>query len=218
MNNIYFANFLRIVALISVLSLFSCGGGSGVTAGASGSGIGGTGVTLVRGNVATVVAALERGGGRVRMLAGLIDVLSSPAIAESGSVFDIMVSGGGQSDATDELGRFELIGVRPSPNFVLTFAFSDGQRINLAIGSVPELVVVDVSNIVIDTQEGSATPSSIETRNNSDDGDSNEGGSGDDDSSASGSGSGGSEDDNSTEGGSGSGGSEDDDTADQSNN
>ena len=216
MNRIYLEKFLRIVALTSALSLMSCSGGSGVTAGAGGSGIGGTGVTLVRGNVATVVAALESTE-QVRMVAGLIDLLNPPAIAQSGSVANILIFGGGQSDTTDELGRFELIEVTPSPNFALTFTFSDGEQINLVIGSVPELAAVEVNNIVVDKRQGNASPSSVEVKDNS--GSSDDDGSDDGESGNSGPG-GGSDDDDSDDsetGNSGPGGGSDDDDSNDSN-
>jgi hypothetical protein len=180
-----FDKILSVFALASTLTLVSCGGGSGVTAGVGGSGIGGTGVTLVRGNVATVVAALE-GGARVRILAGVIDLISRPVIAQSGSVEGIMVSGGGQADVTDELGRFELIGVTPSPDFVLTLVVTNGQPANLGIGSVAENSAVQVNNIVVDARQGSATSSSVDVKDNSgsssDDSDSSDNGAEDGDS------------------------------------
>jgi hypothetical protein len=157
---------LGVIALTSALTLVSCSGGSGVTAGVGGSGIGGTGVTLVRGNVATVVAALESEA-RVRILAEVIDLFSRPVIAQSGSVEGIMVSGGGQADVTDELGRFELIGVTPSPNFVLTLVVTSGQPANLGIGPVAQNSAVQVNNIVIDARQGSATSSSVDVKDNS---------------------------------------------------
>lgn len=160
--------FLSFAALIT--SLASCGGG-GTTAGTGGSGIGGTGVTLVRGNVATVTAALEREGreGYARMLARVAELVSSEAIAQAGSVSGIQVSGGGKQDVTDDLGRFELVDVAPDANFILTLVLTDGQRIDFGIGSVPDMSAVEVRNIVVNTTQGEAKPASVEVRDNSDD-------------------------------------------------
>ena len=218
MFRIQINHFLRIFALISTLvsalAVVSCGGGSGVTAGVGGSGIGGTGITLVRGNVATVVAVLENSA-RVRMLAGIIDLFSRSAIAQPGEVDGIVVSGGGQTDVTDEQGRFELIEVTPSSNFVITLTLQDGQVINLGIGSVPPSSAVQVNNIVVDARQGNASPSSVEVEDNSSSsGDDNS----DDDSGSGSSGSGGSDDDStSSSGNSGPGGGADDDDSSTSN-
>lgn len=160
---------LSISALMWVLS--SCGGG-GTTAGVGGSGIGGTGVTLVRGNVVTVTAALDldrKGDGYARMLARIADLISREAVAQAGGVSGIRVSGGGKQDITDDLGRFDLIDVTPSSNFIITLVLSDGQRVDFSIGAVPDMAAVRVDNIVIDSGEGSAQPSSVEVKDNSDD-------------------------------------------------
>jgi hypothetical protein len=165
-----------------------------------GSGIGGTGITLVRGNVATVTASLPNfdRGGRVRMLALVAALVSREAIAQSGEVSGIQVSGGGKSDVTDDLGRFELVDVAPSSNFVMLLVLPDGQRIDLAIGAVPKKSAVEVRNIVINSSQGSAAPSSVEVRDNSGD-DSVDDDSVDDDSTDDDTGSGGSDTDSADE-------------------
>jgi len=204
-----FKKFTIYAAVIAILWLLtSCGGSS--TSG--GSGIGGTGITSVRGNVVSVVAQLRFPVSdqlHARLLAAVLDFISTPVIAQS-SVSGIRVNGGGQAAITDETGRFALDDVAPDRNFLITLTLSSGQAISLGIGSVPEGALVQVNNIVIDTTQGSAAPDSIEVEEFDDD-------SKDDDSvDNDGSGSGG--DDDSTDSdssGSGSGG--DDDSTDSDN-
>jgi|GEM_PF-2908548 len=170
----------KILCVIAfALLLSSCGGGSGTTAGVGGSGIGGTGITLVRGNVATVVASLEKegGSGYARMVARMASLVSSEAIAQSGSVNGIKVFGGEKQDVTDDQGRFDLIDVTPSANFIITLILVDGQRVDFSIGAVPDKAAVQVNNIVVDARQGNAKPSSVELEDNSADGDSGDNGS-----------------------------------------
>ena len=192
MNTTWFHKVFGIAVVALALTLSSCGGGSGTTAGKGGSGIGGTGVTLVRGNVATVVAALQHDNpNHIRALVRILDLASPQAIAAQ-SVKGISVSGGGRGDVTDDNGRFELIGVTPSSNFVLTMKLSGGKQIKLPIGPVQKSQSVQVNNIVIDARNDDASFSSVEKEDisasglddgSSDDNDSTESDSDDDDSS-----------------------------------
>ena len=114
------------------------------------------------------------------MLALVAEFVSGTAIAKAGGVAGIRVSGGGKEDVTDDLGRFDLVDVDPSANFVLTLVLESGQRIDFGIGAVPDMSLVEVNNIVVDSTRGSAQPSSIEVRDNSDDDSAGDGESADD--------------------------------------
>lgn len=161
--------------LILALALSSCGGGSGTTAGVGGSGVGGTGITTVTGNVSQVVAAGPANQTLAgKMLADTVDWLAAPVNAQSGSLADIQVIGGGQVATTNDSGEFILEGVTPSDNFVLRFVFPDEDPILLPIGSVPDGARIRVINILVDTGQGFATAGGIEIQE--------DGGSADDDS------------------------------------
>ena len=160
---------LAATTIAMSLALSSCGGGSDtVTAGAGGSGIGGTGVTMVRGNVATVVAAIEPGGTvhERTMFAHMLNFISQPAVAQSSSVQGIVVSGGGKRGVTDSLGRFVLNGVVPSNSFTLIFTLKDGRQATMGIGPVVEGTTVEVKNVVVNVQRGNASSSEIQQQVN----------------------------------------------------
>jgi hypothetical protein len=148
-------------AILTVIVLVACGGGIGTGVG-RGSGMGGTGsLTTVEGNVVAVTARMERSNSS-NLLAEFADFIVAPLSAQTG-VPGIQVSGGDQATTTDAGGNFSLVGVDASNNFVLTFTLNSGQAISLQIGVVPAGALVGVSNIVLNTTEGTATPSSITT-------------------------------------------------------
>ncbi len=161
---------LTIAAAASLL-LTSCGGG-GTTAGAGGSGIGGTGITAtVNGNVVQVVArgwSPNQGVLPARMLAAVVDLLAAQVHAQSGGVGGIGVRGGGQQTVTDATGRFNLPNVTPSNNFQIVLTLPDNQQIGLAVGSVLAGSTVQVSNIVINKSQSSATPSAVDVKRDED--------------------------------------------------
>jgi hypothetical protein len=74
------------------------------------------------------------------------------------------VSGGGKSTSVNSSGEFELPGVTPSANFVLTFKISGSDTIPLGIGEVPKGATVTVKNIAIDTKDNSAKPAEIDVK------------------------------------------------------
>ncbi len=154
--------FVILTAAIAFLT--SCGGG-GTTAGAGGSGIGGTGITAtVNGNVAQVVAqgpSSNTGGLPVRVLAAIADLLAARVNAQTGGVGGIGVQGGGQQTVTDSAGRFNLPNVTPSDNFQIVLILPDTQQIGFNIGQVPAGSTVQVSNIVVNKSQNVARPSAV---------------------------------------------------------
>jgi hypothetical protein len=156
---------IRLTVLTAALVfLTSCGGGT-TTAGAGGSGIGGTGITAtVNGNVAQVVAqgpSPDQGGLPVRMLAAIIDLFAARVNAQTGGVGGIGVQGGNQQTVTDSMGRFSLPNATPSDNFQIVLTFPDAQQIGFNIGSVPPGSTVQVSNIVVNKSRNTARPSAV---------------------------------------------------------
>ncbi len=148
------------IVFVFALSFASCGGGSS----SSGSGIGGTGITLVRGNVSSVDGQLFvsiHPEGSYLPITGLAEWIIPLSYAQSGGAGSLIVSGGGQTTTTNSAGVFELPGVTPSANFVLTFK-TDGDSISLGIGEVLNGAVVTVKDIRIDTKSASAKPRDID--------------------------------------------------------
>lgn len=153
------------LVLAFALALSSCGGGT-TTVGSGESGIGGTGITTVVGNVSQVIDR-DQGDDLARAqiqraVAEAMDWITTPVNASSTRLGGIKVFGGGQSATTDDSGNFKLEGVSPSDNFVLTFVFEDDETVSLPIGSVPPRSRVQVNNIVVDIEKGFATPGSVE--------------------------------------------------------
>lgn len=158
LNVQFLFRFLAATLVAAVaLGLASCGDSS--TSG--GSGVGGTGITTVSGNVASVTAsAAVPGDTRLAWLDRVIE----PAFAQSSGVpgvGGITVSGGGASTVTDPTGNFTLQGVVPSDNLVITFEVPGVPPIGLELGAVPAGAAVEVANIVIDTSALTATPGGI---------------------------------------------------------
>jgi len=150
------------IVFIFALSFASCGGGSS----SSGSGIGGTGITLVRGNVTSVdgqLFVLLSPEGTYHSIDYLTEWIIPLSYAQSNGTDSLTVSGGGQTTTVNSAGEFELPGVTPSANFVLTFK-TDGDSIPLGIGEVLNGAVVTVKNIRIDTKSGSAKPADIDVK------------------------------------------------------
>lgn len=174
-------------AVISAAALISCSGGGGVTAGVgSGSGIGGTGgLTTVEGNIASVTANLQSNL-PVKIILATSDFFITSALAQSNSINDIQVSGGGRTATTDQFGQFVLADVTPSNSFVLSFTLPNSQRVDLNIGVVPEGSLVDVIDITISSSQAAASAQDIDVQDNDDnseDNDSLDDNSSDDDSS-----------------------------------
>lgn len=158
-------NIRLSVVIAATVFLTSCGGG-GTTAGAGGSGIGGTGITAtVNGNVAQVVAqspSPNQGPLSVRMLALVVDLFAARVNAQTGGVGGIGVRGGGQQTVTDAAGRFNLSNVTPSDNFQIVLTLPDAQQIGFNIGPVPAGSTVQVSNIVVYRSQNTARPSAVD--------------------------------------------------------
>ncbi|MDZ7839939.1 MAG: hypothetical protein U5R46_03830 [Gammaproteobacteria bacterium] len=154
-----------LLALTLILS--SCGSGT-TTVGSGDSGIGGTGITTVTGNVSQIIAdgpdaeqAMVR-----RMIAGVMNWVAQPVNAQLTFLGGIQVFGGGQLTTTDDNGNFVLEDVSPSDNFVLSFVFEDEKTVALPIGTVPAGARVSVNDIVVDMEQGFATPGNIEVEEN----------------------------------------------------
>ena len=157
-------NFIRRIGIIFVIALFftSCGGGVS----SSGSGIGGTGITLVQGNVSSIDGqffVIIKQKGSHQAVAYLSDWIIPVSYAQAGTG-SLTVSGGGQSTHVNSSGGFELPGVTPSANFVLTFKSSGNDTIPLGIGEVLKGATVTVKNIVIDTTSSRAKPAEIDVK------------------------------------------------------
>jgi hypothetical protein len=154
--------FRRLAIVFVATFLFvSCDGGLS-TSGSGGSGIGGTGITLVQGNVVSVNGQLFVHIKSDKTL-NIANTLTEWAIPFSyAQTSGLTVSGGGQSTTVNSSGEFALPDVVPSANFVLTFTVDGNDNIPLAIGQVVEGAVVTVNNIAIDTNSGSAKPSNID--------------------------------------------------------
>jgi hypothetical protein len=153
------------LGIIFAITLFftSCGGGSS----SSGSGIGGTGITLVQGNVSSVDGQLFvtiNPEGSQQAVAMLTEWIIPLSYAQSGSQGLLTVSGGGQSTSVNSSGEFQLPGVTPSTHFVLTFVAAGNNTIPLGIGEVPKGATVTVKNIAIDTNDSSAKPAEIDVK------------------------------------------------------
>lgn len=162
------SRFLNLLILVSALALASCGGGA-TTAGSGGSGIGGTGITTVTGNVVEVIATApeqEQASLGGRMIARAVRWVAAPVSAAATDLAGIRVVGGGQITNTDENGDFVLEDVSPSESFILTFELADDSTINLPIGTVPAGSLVQVSDIVINADEGFANPGDIDIEEN----------------------------------------------------
>lgn len=159
-----FSSVRCVFVCLATVLVISCGGGS--VAGDE-SGIGGTGLTFVKGNVASVngvsAARLTEESGMLALLSSLI----SPAVAQTANLSGIEVAGGGKSTTTDAMGDFVLADVQPSNAFMLRFTFPNGRVVNLNIGPVGDQTIVDVSNIAIDTATGQATFTTIAVEDNS---------------------------------------------------
>ncbi len=155
-------NLIRRIGIIVVIALFfaSCGGGGS----SSGSGIGGTGITLVQGNVSSVngqfFAYIKPEGSQ--NIAYLTEWIIPLSFAQSATPGSLIVSGGGQSTRVNSSGQFQLSGVIPSASFVLTFKVIGNDTILLGIGGVPKGATVTVKNIAIDTNSGSANSDEID--------------------------------------------------------
>ncbi len=174
--------YLTAVLLALTLALTSCGGGT-YTAGAGGSGIGGTGITTITGNISQVVAEMQRRDNPFvsrRVLAALSRLATTVANAQSGTLAGIQVTGGGRKATTDGSGGFHLEGVTPSDDFVLTFVVATDGPIALPIGTVPAGSHVRVDNVILHTGQGTAAAGDVKVepnepanedarRNNSDD-------------------------------------------------
>lgn len=156
--------FTRLFLVLGTVLLFtSCGGGESSSSG--GSGVGGTGVTQVRGNVSKV-----NGQDFVYITPTIsptvVDYMAQWLIplsfAQSNNSSNLIVSGGGQSSTVNAAGEFILANVSPSSSFVMTFTIDSRQDIPLNIGEVQKGAVVTVSNIAINTNTGNAQPGGIE--------------------------------------------------------
>jgi len=156
-----FTRFLLIFLLGSILS--SCGGGGSYSA-SGGSGIGGTGVTFVRGNISSIdsqsVALTESRTQYLVVKATQIEILHL-ALAQSTDLADIVVFGGGKSSSLSRSGTFELANVEPSTQFTLTFRLSTGDELPLHVGVVPLGTTVVVNDISLNTNTGTAQSASI---------------------------------------------------------
>lgn len=162
----------------ALITLSSCGGGGSTTVGIGGSGIGGTGITKVRGNI-TSIGRASIGSNEINFhilnVAYANDAIDLTVVAQASS--GIIVSGGGRSTLTDSTGQFTLNDVDPSDNFLLTLVLQSSQQIIVNIGTVSAGKIVTVNDIVVSASQGTAKPTSIDVKDNDEDDD----GSNDDD-------------------------------------
>lgn len=157
------ASLRRLLLVTIALFITSCGGG--ISSSGSGSGIGGTGITLVSGNVSSINGQLfvhlapESKSGK---LIAISDWIIPASHAQVSSISSLIVSGGGQSVEVSPSGTFALPNVTPSDHFVLTFTVNGNQSIPMPIGQVQAGAAVIVKDIAIDTQKSQARPSEID--------------------------------------------------------
>ena len=137
----------RMLVLVIALVCVSCGGGTDVASG-GGSGIGGTGISFVKGNVVSVNG--QKNAGQAKAL-----------FASTGVFQGVTVSGGGKSSPLNQFGGFELADVTPSENLVLTFDVSGSGSATLPVGMIDAGQTAIVTDIVINTDSGNASSSSI---------------------------------------------------------
>ena len=152
------------IVLISLIT--SCGSPSSFSGGESG--IGGTGIALVKGNITDLnsVNSTQVSNENSAVIASL-KILISDALAQSGSLQGIAVYGGGQSAITNRNGGFVLVDVMPSENFSLVFIVPGGQfPITLEVGEVSLAQVTNVMNIRIDSDADLASFESVEVTEN----------------------------------------------------
>jgi hypothetical protein len=152
-----------LLVWLFALSAVSCGGGGDVASG-GGTGFGGTGLTFVKGNVVSVngqsISNLEsekQGSGSI-LIANLILQISHAQSFDPGHV---TVTGGGKSTSVNQSGAFQLTGVDPSDNFVLTFSLAGGGNASLPLGAVLQGTIVSVKNVSIDTAKGKVTSDGV---------------------------------------------------------
>ena len=135
------------MVLALALLCVSCGGGGDVATG-GGSGIGGTGISFVKGNVVSVDGQTNAG--------------QAKALFASTGIFEgVTVSGGGKSSPLNQFGGFELADVAPSENMVLTFDVSGSGSATLPVGMVGRGQTAIVTDITINTDSGNASSTSI---------------------------------------------------------
>lgn len=148
---------LRIILTLAVAVLVSsCGGQDGLVLSGSGeSGIGGTGISYVKGNVSAI-----NGDG----------VSGSTSTDDTGysksSITGTTVSGGGRTAMVQQDGSFILDNVMPQAHMVLSFRNSEGMVSTLDIGNVGVGQVSLVSDISIDYISGKARARTIQVIEN----------------------------------------------------
>lgn len=133
-----------VVPLVTALLTASCGGGGDAVSG-GGSGIGGTGISFVKGNVVSVNGQTAAGQAKA--------LFSSATIFES-----VTVTGGGKSTPLNQFGGFELANVELSENLVLTFTVTDSGTAKLPVGQVASGQTITLRDIAINTGSGKASP------------------------------------------------------------
>ena len=165
---------LRIILAAAVacltLMLASCGGSSGgIAFSGGGSGIGGTGITFVKGNVLSIDGQTVTWAPNDPIQGTLAGWMILASFAQTIHPTDITVSGGNRSVQIGANGLFELAGVEPSNAFTLVFSLPDGTAIPLAIGQVPDGSTVTVVDIVLDTSSQTASSGGTVVEENEDD-------------------------------------------------
>jgi hypothetical protein len=137
----------RLFVLLIAVVCTACGGGGEVASG-GGSGIGGTGISFVKGNVASVNG--QTNAGQAKAL-----------FASTGIFAGVTVSGGGKTSTLNQFGGFELADVTPSENLVLTFEVEGSGNATLPVGRVGPGQTATVNDIAINTSTGNVSSSSI---------------------------------------------------------
>ena len=160
--------------------LVSCGGGSDIASGGGegGTGLGGSGISYVRGNIlevdGVIIAAVNFQAPGVcspgsicletysfSITVSMMGLLIRDSFAQTVQLSDIVVSGGGKSTQPDRFGNFELAGVTPSDNFVLQFTVQGDPIASIQIGEVSANSSILVKNIRINSNARSANSDSI---------------------------------------------------------
>ncbi len=153
----------NLFTMFIALLLSSCGGGDSEVSSGGSSGFGGTGLTFVRGNIASVdgrtITSLDEDKHPVQIVSNL---LISPVLAQAIDAGSLRVTGGGKTSGVDQNGRFELVNVAPAENLVLSFILNNETVATLPVGSVATGEIVTVTNVRLDTSTGSAESEQID--------------------------------------------------------
>lgn len=153
-----------LIGLALAILIAACGAGDTLSGGGE-SGLGGTGIGLVKGDIAAVETALDEKSSshEESILFASFKLFIAQAYAQTGSLAGITISGGGQITTTNISGEFLLYDVEHSNNLTLLFTLPFGQMFELSIGPVMAGDAVVIRDVVLNERNGGVSFGSIET-------------------------------------------------------